>query len=137
MALFSGRDGSMQVDESGDLIRVRDWTLNASLEPIEITDLGHEARKYYRGLKSATGSFTLFYHDDNAQVQGVLDNIVNISLPDAVAQKYVFKWGTGSREKKIELYAMITSATLGMVVNDVLKAECQFQMTGDYQVVTL
>ena len=137
MALYSGRDGTMQIDDSSDLIRVRDWTINGALEPIEITDLGHEARKYYRGLKSCTGTFTIFYHDDNTQVKGVLDNIYNVKLPSAVAQKYLFKWGTGSSAKKIEMYAMITQATLGMVVNDVLKAECTFQMTGDYQIISL
>ena len=135
--LYSGRDGQMQIDSSGDLIRLRDWTLNAALEPIEITDLGHEARKYYRGLKSATGSFTLFYHNDNTQVANVVDNIINTELPTTVAQEFKLLWGTGSSQKELRFFGFITQCTLGMVVNDVLKAECQFVMSGDYQTVTL
>lgn len=135
--LYTGRDGKMQIDDSKDIVRLRDWTLNAALEPIEITDLGHEARKYFKGLKSATGSFTIFYHDDNDQVKNILDNIINKDLPTSTAQKYTLLWGTGTTQKKLEFYAFLTSCTLGMVVNDVLKAECQFQMTGDYQEVTL
>ena len=135
--IYTGRDGQMQIDSSGNLIRLRDWTINAAIEPIEITDLGHEARKYYKGLKSATGSFTIFYHNDNQQVVGVLDNIINTTLPTTAAQEFKFLWGTGSTQKQIKFFAFITSCNLGMVVNDVLKAECQFQMTGDYQTVTL
>ena len=135
--LYTGRDGSMQVDSSGDLVRLRDWSLSAALEPIEITDLGHEARKYFRGLKSATGSFTIFYHNDNDQVKTILDNIINLSLPESVAQKFDLTWGTGSNKKQIVFFGFVTSADMGMVVNDVMKAECQFTMTGDYQTVSL
>ena len=135
--IYTGRDGQMQIESSGDLVRLRDWTLNSAIEPIEITDLGHEARKYYKGLKSATGSFTIFYHNDNTQVSTVLDNIINTALPTAAAQEFKLMWGSGSSKKQIRFFAFITSCTLGMVVNDVLKAECQFQMTGDYQTVTL
>ena len=71
------------------------------------------------------------------QVKNVIDNIINTELPETLAQKYTLIWGAGSSQKKLIFYGFITGCNLGMVVNDVLKAECQFVMSGDYQTVTL
>ena len=134
---YVGRSGYMTIGDSGDIINLRDWTINSALEPIEVTHLGHEARKYVKGLKSATGSFTIFYHNDNNQVQQILDDCINTDIGQAAAQRYILKWGTGSTQKKIDFFAFLTGVTLSMQVNDVLKAECTFQMTGNYQTITL
>lgn len=129
MACFSGKDGSLKFEGTA-IGRVRNWSLNSSLETLDTTSLGEDSRTFCGGLKSATGSATIWYHSDN-NITTVLDNCINTGTPSAGALELI--WGN----KKIAFNAYVNSATITCNTGEVMSADVSFQMTGDYTTVTL
>jgi len=130
MAIYSGKDGRLEVDNSR-IARVRSWSLSATVDTLEVTDLGDDARVYTQGLKGATGTASLIYHDDNNEIRLVLDDCITTGQPGVA--KMELMWGT----KKIELVAYINSANITCSTGEVMTADIGFTMSGDYRVVTL
>jgi len=130
MGVFSGKDGSMTW-AGGAVARVRDWSFEGSFDTLDITNLGQIAREYYPGLKGASGSATIFYHDDNATLSSILDNCLTTGLPSSAALE--LKWGT----KKIACTAYVNTVSTACSTGEVMTAQVSFTMTGDYSVLTL
>jgi hypothetical protein len=130
MAVFSGKDGSMKW-EGGSVARVRNWSVQSTLDTLETTDLGDDSREYVPGLKSATGSATIFYHDDDNSLRTLLNNCINTGTPASALLD--LNWGT----KRLEFRAYVTSASITCSTGEVMSAEVNFTMTGNYTVVTL
>ena len=130
MAIYSGKDGTLEVNDSA-VGKVRSWSLNGSVDTLDVTNLGDEARFYVPGLKSATGSASLIYHDDNTEIQDVLNNCITNGTPLEVR----FKLGWG--DKELEFDAYIASAVITCSVGEVMSADISFTMSGDYEAVDL
>lgn len=130
MAVFSGKDGTLQWQNAA-VTRVRNWSLQSTLDALEVTNLGQIAREYVPGLKSATGSCTIFYHDDDATLRGMLDNVITTGAPSNGILD--LKWGA----KNIEMTVLITSANITCSTGEVMTADLSFQMTGDYRIATV
>ena len=130
MAIYSGKDGTLEVDDSA-VGKVRSWSLTSAVDTLEVTNLGDEARVYVPGLKSATGSASLIYHDDNTEIQNVLDDCITTGTPGEA--KIKLEWG----DKELEFDAYITSAVITCSVGEVMSADISFTMSGDYETVTL
>ena len=116
---------------SGPVARVRNWSVQSNLETLETTDLGDIAREYIPGLKTATGSASIFYHDDNTSLRTLLDNCIDTGTPAAALLD--LRWGT----KRLEFDAYVTSVSITCTTGEVMSAEVSFTMTGDYTTVTL
>ena len=129
MACYSGKDGSLKFDSQA-IGRVRDWSINSTVETLDSTALGEDARVFCVGLKTATGSATIFYHSDN-NISTILDNCITTGTPSAGTMELI--WGT----KKLTFSAIINSATITCSTGEVMSADVSFQMTGDYTTVTL
>lgn len=130
MAVFSGKDGSMQW-AGGAVARVRNWSVQSSLETLETTNLGDDARAYEPGLKTATGSATIYYHDDNTSLQTLIDNCINTGTPTSALLD--LRWGA----KRLAFNAYVTSVSITCSTGEVMSAEVSFTMTGDYTTITL
>jgi len=130
MAVFSGKDGSLRW-HGGAISRVRSWSVQSNLETLDVTDLGKDSRNYVAGLKSATGNASIYYHDDNDNFKKLLDNIINTGTP--TAGQLELRWGG----KKLSFTAYVTSATITCAVGEVMSADVSFQMTSDYDFITL
>jgi len=130
MAVFSGKDGSMQW-AGGAVARVRSWSIQSNLDTLETTNLGQIAREYVPGLKSATGSASIFYHDDNASLRTLLDNCIDTGEPTSAALNLV--WGT----KSLTFEAYVNSVSITCNTGEVMSADISFTMTGDYSSITL
>lgn len=130
MAVFSGKDGSMEW-AGGAVARVRNWSVQSNLETLETTDLSHDAREYIPGLKTATGSATIYYHDDNTSLRTLLDNCIDTGTPTSAL--LVLRWGA----KSLSFNAYVTSVSITCNTGEVMSAEVSFTMTGDYQGITL
>ena len=130
MAIYSGKDGKLVVDNSA-IGRVRSWSLSSTVDTLDVTDLGDDARVYTAGLKGATGSASLIYHDDNSEIRLVLDDCITTGAPGTARME--LKWGT----KKIEFNAWINNAAITCSAGEVMSAAINFTMSGDYKVVTL
>ena len=130
MAVFSGKDGSLKFDTT-TIARVRDWSMDASFDTLDITNLGEISRSYTAGLKSATGSATIFYHDDNTTLQGILDNCVTTGVPAPGAIELIY----GAKSLKFNCY--INSVSVACSTGEVMTANVQFTRTGEYTSATL
>lgn len=130
MAVFSGKDGSMQW-AGGAVARVRNWSIQSTLDTLETTNLGQDAREYVPGLKSATGTASIFYHDDNTSLRTLLDNCIDTGTPTSAALN--LQWGT----KNLTFDAYVTSVSITCNTGEVMSAEVNFTMSGDYSSVNL
>lgn len=130
MAVFSGKDGSLTF-ENAAIARVRNWSFQGNVDTLETTNLGQDAREYVPGLKSGTGSCTIYYHNDNTSLAGVLDNC--ITTGDPVAGAMLLKWGA----KSLAFNALINSVSFACTTGEVMSADVSFTMTGDYTSASL
>tara|TARA_B100001939_G_C16795950_1_gene553445 strand:+ start:241 stop:633 length:393 start_codon:yes stop_codon:yes gene_type:complete len=130
MTIYTGKDGSFKFDGQTQ-IRVKSWSIDASLAMLEVTRLGDDAVQNEAGLKSFTGSATLMYHDDDTTLSSMLDNIFTKDEPTKAAA--VFEWGA----KRIKFNAFITSATLGMSTGEIMTADVSFTNADDLSAITL
>jgi hypothetical protein len=130
VAVLSGKDGSLKFD-GASIARVRSWSLQASLDTLDTTTLGKIAREYTPGLKSATGSASIFYHDDNTTLQSVLDACLTTGNPTIGA----FELNYGNKSVKFKGY--VNSVSFACTTGEVMSAEVSFTMSGDYTGLTL
>lgn len=130
MAVFSGKDGSLKFDGTG-IARVRNWSMDASFDTLDTTNLGEISRTYTAGLKSATGSATIFYHDDNTTLQSVLDNCVTTGVPAPGSMELIY----GTKSLKFSCY--INTVSISCTTGEVMAANISFTRTGEYTGVTL
>ena len=131
MAFFSGRDGSLYAD-GVRVARVSDWSLSSSVEALETTDLGMNERSYTPGLKSASGTCNVFYHNDDPVP--LLKRVVQAgAATDTDIVRLSLRWG----KKKIDVDALITQAGLSCQVGSVMQAAISFNVTGNYQDIEL
>lgn len=131
MAIFSGQDGVL-VFNGQTQVRVRNWAVTNNVDTLETTDLGDDARSYKAGLKTATATATIMYHDDNATLRNILNTA--ISRTDAPsAHRLELRWD----DKDLDFNAFITSVNITCSVGEIMTADVSFQMTGDYLIVAL
>lgn len=117
--------------EGGAVARVRSWSIQSNLDTLETTNLGQIAREYVPGLKSATGSASIFYHDDNASLRTLLDNCIATGVPTSAALNLV--WGA----KSLTFEAYVNSVSITCNTGEVMSADISFTMTGDYSSINL
>lgn len=128
---YSGRDGSLYVG-AVRLARVSGWSLSSSVDAMETTDLGADARSYTPGLKAATGSASIFYYDD-APKELLGKVIKNGPATDSDVVQLDLRWGT----KSVKVNALVTGAELSCQVGSVMQANINFSVTGDYAGIAL
>ena len=102
MAVFSGQDGVL-VFNGQTQVKVRNWSVTSNVDTLEATDLGDDSRVYLAGLKSATATATIMYHDDNANLRQILAKTVTTGTP--TAHRLELRWD----DKDLDFNAFITS----------------------------
>ena len=130
MAVYSGKDGQLEFD-SNVVGRIRSWSLQASYDTLDVTNLGNDARAYTPGLKSASGSASLIYHDDNLEIRSILETCITTGTP--VTANFDLKWDN----RRVQFNAYVNSANITCSTGEVMSADISFTMTGDYQSITL
>lgn len=130
MTVYTGQNGILKFNGQQQ-VNIRNWSVTTNVDTLETTDLGDGARHYIPGLKSATATATIMYHDDNA----TLKNIINTSITGGTptAHKLELQWSN----KDIDFMAYINSVTITCAVGDVMTADISFTMTGDYTFLSL
>jgi hypothetical protein len=130
MAIFSGQNGVL-VFNGQTQVRVRNWSVTSNVDTLETTDLGDDAREYTAGLKTATATATIMYHDDNTTLRSILNTAIRTNTP--TAHRLELRWD----DKDLDFNAFITSVNITCSVGEVMTADVSFQMTGDYQSIDL
>ena len=140
--VYTGRDGVMQL-AGATLAKVVSFSLQASLETLEVTTLGDNLRSYSPGVTGYSGSATLLYYKDssnNINTTNLLNKLYKtgtsgVSSSDTV--ELTFRWVDGTDNNDIKLTAYITSASIGAATGDIVRAEISFQGTGALSTVTI
>ena len=132
MAVFTGQDGVL-VFNSQTQVRVRNWSFTSNVDTLETTDLGDGARSYRAGLKTATATCTIMYHNDNAALQSILATSMANSTTTPTSHRLELRWDG----KDLDFNAFITSVNVTCSVGEVMTADLSFQMTGEYQTINL
>jgi hypothetical protein len=131
MTYYSGKDGTLTYD--GTVVaKVSNWSISATVDTLETTVLTDGDRTYVPGLRTSSGSATIFYYNEAAEP--LLERIIKTSSVSEL-DILVIKLGWGT--KLIQGSCIITSAELSCAVGEVMQASIQFQFTGAPTGVTL
>lgn len=130
----------MQVSGVGDLLKVRDWSLDTTVELLSTTVLGEHANTFHPGLKGATGSATLLYYkketgDTDTQLEfTTLLNRVQFVGPVTPAKDItlILNVGTGAFDD-IKFTAFITSASISVSTTELTTVAFNFTVNGDFE----
>ncbi len=126
MAHHSGRDGSLFVDGQ-KLAKVSSWALTSNVEALDVTSLADEARDYTAGIKSASGSCSIWYYEDAPAV--LLSKVIKVGgiRDDKDKVRLRLRWG----EHVVAFDALITSGEIACRVGEVMQAQLSFSVCGD------
>lgn len=142
---YSGRTGSLLVDNV-PVAKVRDWSIEVSVDLLDATTLGDYARTHHPSTKSATGSATLLYYrldsSENAaykEFTALLSKIMKtdrIRRSDLVTMK--LRVGSGNTDASvaddtIQFQAFITNASIAVANGELTAVPFQFTVEGDFQ----
>ena len=124
MTYYSGKDGTLTYN--GTLVaKVSNWNISTTVDTLETTALTESDRTFVPGIRSTSGSATVFYYDSSPV--SLLQRVVKTT---AVAETDILAIKLGWESKFIQGNCIITSAELSCAVGEVMQANIQFQFTG-------
>ena len=121
MATHTGSEGTIKIG-SDVLGELRSFSLESTSETIEDTSMGDTSRTYKVGLKSFTGSASVFF-DENDTAQTALVAGAEITLN-------VYPEGATSGDSYYTGSAIVTGKTINSSFDGMVEAEVSFQGTG-------
>ena len=77
--ILTGADGLLKYG-ANSCVKVRNWSLNITRDAIDVSCLNTYDREYVAGLRSATGSATLYYDPTQTTDRSLLNSILLITL---------------------------------------------------------
>ena len=135
---YSGRDGELR-HNGNTIAKVASFSIQSSLETLEVTTLGDNDRRYIPGVVGYSGSATLLYYEDsNGKIAAgeVLKRIFTkdskgVTTDAKKEMEFRFKGGkNGDTGRSIKIKAYITSASIAAATGDIMRAEIAFQGDG-------
>ena len=131
MSYYSGKDGTLTYTGTA-VAKVSNWSISSTVDTLETTVLTESDRSYVPGLRTSSGSATIFYYDDAAKP--LIERVIKI---DDVGEDDILTIRLGWGAKYIQGGCIITSAELNCAVGEVMQATVQFQFTGVLHEVSL
>ena len=130
----TGADGLMKYGLKS-CVRVRNWSLNLQRAAIDVTCLNSHDAEYAAGLRSATGSATLYYDPAQQTDRDLLNSIFkdNSNCNDETCAEEVSFYlnsCSGSGLGNFEGKALITSVSPSVEVGSAIGIQVSFQFTG-------
>ena len=145
--IYTGRDGKL-LYEVGDAIgggtqteglKVRNWTLNTTLQTLNTTTLNESHESFVPGKSSYTGSATLLYYQDDStnkhnvapfmQKGGLTTTSTGVADSDKVRLFLRLYDGT-EIDTEFVIDAYVTSSTISVSTGDIVSVDFNFQGTG-------
>jgi hypothetical protein len=158
MAFFTGRTGALFLISAGSgeynpvsseqALKLRDWSLETSLELLETTTIDTAVKSYTPGSSSATGSATVLYYrregttstEPGVQFDSFLNKIMKTTTAGVVEADrvgMVLRAGTtvsGSDIKDdIAFNAYITSASMQVSTGELSSISINFTVDGPFR----
>jgi hypothetical protein len=156
MGFYTGRTGRIFLYDDGtsnpsptnaqSVLKIRDWSIDTSLELLETTTIDTAVKSYTPGMVSSTGSATVVYYrketgDVGVQFDQLLDKIMKtstagVSTGDRVglSLRAGSQAGTGTDIKDdIAFNAYITSASITVGTGELTSVAIQFTVDGPFR----
>jgi hypothetical protein len=157
MAFYTGRSGALFLTTvgTGDVtptsseqaLKLRDWSLETSLELLETTTLDSAVKSYTPGIVSSTGSATVLYYrkeatDTGVQFNDFLDKIMKttsagVTASDGVGMVLRVAAVTNTNgvdiKDDIAFNAFITSASLQVSTGELSSVAINFTVDGPFR----
>lgn len=108
---------------------VGDASWSMSRPSLEVTAIGDKDASFLSGVMTVTASANLFFDNDEAQHNALLDNINDASAPFLL--RITLETG-----EHLTGQAFVTSYEISTAAGDLTRAALQFQVTGAVTIVT-
>ena len=124
MTYYSGKNGTLTYN--GTLVaKVSNWSISSAVDTLETTVLTDSDRSYVPGLRTISGSATVFYY-----LSSPVPLLQRVVKTTAITEADILAIKLGWDTKFIQGNCIITSAELSCAVGEVMQASIQFQFTG-------
>lgn len=135
MPFYTGRTGKLKLGAS-EVSKVRNWTLDTSVNLLDTTALGDTANTFTPGLFSATGSAALsYYNGATADVTSLLEKIAKTgAITDSDEVTLTFEVGP---DQSFTGKAFINSASVSSSTDELTTVSFNFTINGPLTNVTL
>lgn len=135
MPFYTGRTGKLRLGGS-EVSKVRNWTLDTSVNMLDTTALGDTANTFTPGLFSATGSATLsYYNGDTTDVTNLLERIAKTgAITDTDEVALTFEVGS---DQLFIANAFINSASITSSTDELTTVSFNFTINGPLTTVTI
>ena len=145
MGFYTGRTGSLAVGGGLPLAKIKDWSLDTTVELLSTNDISSAVNTFTPGVKGATGSATLLYYrlesGDSASYQqftAMLGKVMKTGTIQTTDRVFMDLNVGGDARDDIQFYAYITNATVGVSTGELSTVQIQFTMDGDFtEVITV
>lgn len=128
MATFTGRDGTILIDNTGGtptaLAEIRSFTLDHTMDVIEDTVMGDGARTYKRGLEGSTFTAEVLYS------QAEVATIQALALGRDAVTVEMYPSGNTATNSKISGEALITGYSVSSSFDDMVTATVSGTFSG-------
>jgi len=155
MGFYTGRSGKLYItpvlttgpapSESQSVLKIRDWSIDTTLELLETTTIDSAVKSYTPGMVSSTGSATVMYYrresgDVGVQFEQLLNKVMKTSATGVTEADRVgmvlragTQPGTGVDIKDdIAFNAYITSAGITVGTGELSSVSLQFTIDGPF-----
>ena len=143
MGFYTGRTGKLELWDGAaykPVAKIRDWSLDTSVELLSTTVLDSTVSTFTPGLKSASGSATLLYYrlESNetvvfTQFTDLLSKIQKVgAINETDRVKLKLRVGNDSADD-IVFFAYITSAQIAVNTGELVAVPIQFTVDGDFE----
>ena len=140
MAFYTGTDGRLLI-ENVAAAKVINWSFTSSLQVLETTTLSDRDRTAVPGIRSSSGSCSLFYYDADPtdtstnSASKLLNKIIkaggsNAQGAEAEKVRLDLRLITGALNRRITGDVWVTGATLTMAVGEALSCDITFEFDG-------
>jgi hypothetical protein len=144
MGFYTGRTGSLAIAGGLPIAKIKDWSLDTTVELLSTNDISSAVNTFTPGTKGATGSATLLYYrlesGDSASYQqftAMLGKVMKTGSVTTDDRVFLDLNVGGGASDDIKLYAYITNATVGVSTGELSTVQIQFTMDGDFvEVIT-
>lgn len=143
-SFYSGQDGQLFINDA-QAAKVSNWSFSATQAVLDTVSLGDTDRTLIAGLRTASGSCTLYYYQEqlgygSLSTAALLRQIVSAAAgtegghPVTAANeqvKFKLKINDGTTTGRyIEFYAWITNFSMNNSVGSVLSSNVSFEVNG-------
>lgn len=151
MGFYTGRTGALFFNSSANplaseaVLKIRDWSLDTSLELLETTTIDTAVKAYTPGMVSSTGSATVMYYrsesgDVGVQFEQLLNKVMKTSATGVTTADRVVMTlragvnpgATSDIEDDIRFNAYITNASITVGTGELTSVAIQFTVDGPF-----